>query len=104
MKALILASALLLAVTSSFAAEETPSGESVEAASSKHKNHLFIFKTKKKFVGATVEIYSSNGSMITSQHLQKRKMIISFLDARYDTYTIRIAKGNSTQEFHYVNK
>ena len=103
MKALILASALLLAVTLSFAAEEKPSGESVEAASSKYKN-LFVFKTKKKFVGATVEIYSSNGSMITSQHLQKRKMIINFSDARFDTYTIRIAKGNNTQEFHYVKK
>jgi len=103
MKALILASALILAATSSFAAEETPGGESVEVASSKHKN-LFVFKTKKKFAGATVEIYSSNGSMITSQHLQKRKMIISFSDARYDTYTIRIAKGNNTQEFHYVKK
>ena len=103
MKALILASALLLAAASSFAAEEAPSGESVEAASSKNKN-LFVFKTKKKFVGATVEIYSSNGSMITSQHLQKRTMIINFSDARYDTYTIRIAKGNNTQEFHYVKK
>jgi hypothetical protein len=103
MKPLILVSALLLAAASSFAAEEKPSAESVEAASSKDKN-LFVFKTKKKFLGATVEIYSSNGSMITSQHLQKRKMIISFSDVRYDTYTIRIAKGTNRQEFHYVKK
>ena len=103
MKALLLASALLLAVTSSFATESMPSNESAVAATSKHRS-LFVFKAKKKFVGATVEIYSSNGSMITSQHLQKRKMIINFSDARYDTYTIRIAKGNNTQEFHYVKK
>ena len=103
MKTLILASAFALAMTSSFAAEERPSGESTEVTFSKEKN-LFVFKTKKKFVGATVEIYSSNGLMLTSQHLQKRKMIISFSDARFDTYTIRIAKGNNAQEFHYVKK
>ncbi len=102
MKTFILASAFVLAMTSSFATEVT-SGESVTLISSKYKN-LFVFKAKKKFVGATVEIYSSNGDMITSQHLQKRKMIINFCDVRYDTYTIRIAKGSNTQEFQYVKK
>lgn len=102
MKTLLLASAFLLAMTSSFAIEVT-TRESVNVASSKSKN-LFVFKAKKKFVGATIEIYSSNGQMITAQHLQKRKMIINFGDARYDTYTIRIAKGNNTQEFQYVKK
>lgn len=102
MKTFLLTSAFVLAIISSFATEVT-SGESVTSYSSKYKN-LFVFKAKKNFVGATVEIYSSNGEMITSQHLQKRKMIINFGDARYDTYTIRIAKGNNTQEFQYVKK
>lgn len=103
MKTLILASALLFAMTSSYALEAKPNGESVSIVSSKYKN-LFVFKAKKKFVGATVEIYSSNGDLITSQHLQKRKMIINFCDVRFDTYTIRIAKGKNTQEFQYVKK
>jgi hypothetical protein len=103
MKTLILASAFVLAMTSSFATEVRPGGESAARVSSKYKN-LFVFKAKKKFFGATVEIYSSNGEMVTSQHLQKRKMIINFSDVKYDTYTIRIAKGNNSQEFQYVKK
>ena len=102
MKTLILASAFVLAMTSSFATEVTRGGL-VKSISSKYKN-LFVFKAKKKFVGATVEIYSSNGEMITAQHLQKRKMIINFCDVQYDTYTIRIAKGNDTKEFQYINQ
>ncbi|HPM28929.1 MAG TPA: hypothetical protein PLJ60_01230 [Chryseolinea sp.] len=103
MKALIVASAIVLASTSLFAKEAKPNGESLTVVSSKYKN-LFVFKAKKKFSGATVEIFSSNGEMVTSQQLQKRKMIINFCDVRYDTYTIRIAKGNETQEFQYVKK
>ncbi len=103
MKAFVLAATFALAITSANAAEANPSGESVTVVSSKYKN-LFVFKAKKKFTGATVEIYSSNGEMVTSQHLKKRKMIINFSDVRYDTYTIRIAKGNNKQEFQYVKK
>src|SRR5689334_6376123 len=102
MKTLLIASFLVLAMTSSFATEVTR-GESGSTASSRNKN-LFVFKAKKKFVGATVEIYTSNGEMITSQHLQKRRMIISFSDVQYDTYTIRIAKGNNAKEFQYIKK
>ena len=90
-------------MTPASATEVRSGSESVSVVSSKYKN-LFIFKAKKKFVGATVEIYSSNGEMVTSQHLQKRKMIINFCDVRYDTYIIRIAKGNNIQEFKYVKK
>ena len=90
-------------MTTASATEVKFGSESVSVVSSKYKN-LFIFKAKKKFVGATVEIYSSNGEMVTSQHLQKRKMIINFCDVRYDTYIIRIAKGNNIQEFKYVKK
>ncbi len=103
MKAFIVASAIVLASTSLFAKDAKPNNESFEVGSSKYKN-LFVFKAKKKFTGATVEIFSSNGEMVTSQQLQKRKMIINFSDVRYDTYTIRIEKGNDKQEFKYVMK
>ena len=63
---------------------------------------LFVFKAKKKFVGATVEVYSSQGKLVTTQNLHKRKMIIDFADVKKDTYTIRIVKGDATKEFQFV--
>jgi hypothetical protein len=63
---------------------------------------LFVVRAKKKFVGATVEVYSSQGRLVTTQNLHKRKMIIDFADVKKDTYTIRIVKGDSSKEFHFV--
>lgn len=63
---------------------------------------LFVFKAKKKYVGATVEVYSSQGTLVTAQSLRKRKMIIDFGDVRQDTYTIRITKGSSKKEYQFI--
>jgi len=63
---------------------------------------LFVFKAKKKFVGATVEIYTSQGKLLTTQSMSKRKMVIDFGDVTEDTYTIRIVKGDATKEFHFI--
>ena len=69
----------------------------------KNKN-VFVFKAEKHFVGATVEVYASNGELLTSQSLVKRKMIIDFGTALQDTYTIRVVKGAETREYQYVKK
>jgi hypothetical protein len=69
----------------------------------KTKN-LFTLKTEKEFVGAQVEVYNSRGELITSQSLQKRKIVIDFGDALYGQYTIRVVKGGEKQEFKYVKK
>jgi hypothetical protein len=71
--------------------------------SSKYKN-LFVFKADKEFVGATVEICYSNGDVVATQKLEKRKMIIDFCDTRFGAYTIRVTKGDKEQEFYYVKK
>ena len=68
------------------------------------KDSLFVLKTDKKFIGAQVEIYSSEGTLVTSQSLNKRKMIIDFGSVTKDTYTIRVVKDGETQEFHFERK
>jgi len=78
-------------------------GEAIIIGHSKNKN-VFVFKTEKKFVGATVEVYSSQGALVTSQNLHKRKMIIDFGSAMRDTYTIRVVKGTALREYQYVKK
>lgn len=69
----------------------------------KHKN-LFVVKADRLFVGANVQVFYSNGNLITAQKLQKKKMIIDFEDAKTGTYTIRVTKGNKTKEFEYIKK
>jgi hypothetical protein len=92
----------LLSVTvSSVRAGGEPRDEVHKAAPEKFKN-LFVFKTDKKFIGATVDILSVEGDLITSQKLQKRKMIIDFRDVQLGTYIIRVSKGNQIKEFQYT--
>lgn len=67
----------------------------------RYKN-LFVYKTDKKFLGAKIEILSATGSVITSQNLERRKIVIDFGDVGYGTYTIRVSKGSHTKEFLFV--
>lgn len=77
--------------------------EDVSVVPFKHK-HLFVFKVDKKYKGATVEVYYSNGDLVTTQKLEKRKMVINFCDTKFGEYTIRVVKGEKKQEFYYVKK
>ena len=81
----------------------TSNAEGIDPGPSKYKD-LFTLKADKDLVGAQVEIYNSNGELITSNSLQKRKMIIDFGEAVFGTYTIRIVKGDELKEFKYVKK
>ena len=65
---------------------------------------LFVYKTQRKFVGAMVEVYTSNGNLLTAQNIQKRKLIIDFGSAQKGTYIIRVVKGGDTREFQFVNR
>jgi len=96
----------VIVVVGLFASSTTwakPFDEGTTATHTRHKN-LFKVKTDKKFVGATVEVFMSNGSLLTSQNMSKRKMIIDFGDSKGGTYTIRLTKGNDTKEFHFIKK
>lgn len=77
--------------------------EAIDPGPSKYKD-LFTLKADKDLIGAQVEIYNSSGELITTNSLQKRKMIIDFGEAVFGTYTIRIVKGDEEKEFKYVKK
>ncbi len=79
------------------------SAEAIDPGPSKYKD-LFTLKADKDLIGAQVEIYNSNGELITTNSLQKRKMIIDFGEAVFGTYTIRVVKGDEEKEFKYVKK
>jgi hypothetical protein len=97
-KILVLAIALLVMALSLTA---SPKNDGVSAVKSKH-NSLLVLKTDKKFIGATIEVVSSRGEVITSQTLEKRKMFIDFKDVEQGSYTVRLTKGNEVREFNYL--
>jgi hypothetical protein len=100
MKAIIIAIVSLTLSSSVFASGST---EGFELVKSKHKN-FFVFKTERKLIGAKIDVFSSNGDLITSQKLDKKRMVIDFHDAKFGTYTICITKGNRTKLFQYIKK
>ena len=69
----------------------------------RYKN-IFVFKTDKKFLGAKVEIISAEGNLITSQQVERRKVVIDFDAVKYGTYTIRVSKGKESKTFLFVKK
>jgi hypothetical protein len=94
---------LLLATLSMAAPAPRLSHEAVDVVDTRHKN-LFVFKTDRKYLGATVEVYSMSGDLVTAQRLLRRKMIIDFCDVKFGEYTIRIEKDGRKQEFRYLKK
>ncbi len=94
---------LVVLVVLSALVTKTALGKEVRPVTSKHKN-LFVLKADKEYAGAIVEVFYSNGDLITSQKLEKKKMIIDFRDAKFGTYTIRVVKDNKKQEFYYEKK
>jgi hypothetical protein len=76
--------------------------DTVGDATTKHKS-LFIHKAQKRLLGGQVEIFS-NGELLATQTLHKKKMVIDFNDAKLGMYTIRITKGIDKKEFKYVKK
>ena len=97
-KIIVLAIALLVMALSVSASSRN---EGVSAVKSKH-NSLLVLKTDKKFIGATVEVVSSKGEVITSQTLEKRKLFIDFKGVAQGSYTVRLTKGKRVKEINYL--
>lgn len=75
--------------------------EGISAVKSKH-NSLLVLKSNRKFIGATVEVVSSRGEVITSEKLEKRKLLIDFKNVEQGSYTVRLTKGTEVREFNYL--
>lgn len=78
------------------------SGDPV-SVSAKDKN-LFVVKTDRKFRGANIEIFSSNGERVTVQQMTGKKVVIYFGDVEQGVYTIRVSKGETVKEFQFEKR
>ena len=54
--------------------------------------------------GTQVEVYTSNGKLLTAQTTFKKDVAIDFCDAKLGIYTVRLKKGDNSEEYHYVKK
>lgn len=95
--------AIVLALLSGPAAYASPKEAAIDVLNTRYKN-LFVFKVGRDFKGAEVEVYYSNGDLVTIQKLKKRKMIIDFCDTRFGSYIIKVRKGQEVLDFQYVKK
>jgi hypothetical protein len=94
---------IAIIATLTFSSLISSAASPIDVVHSKYKN-LFVFTTKKAMRGADVKVYYSNGDLVTTQKMKKRKMIIDFCDTKSGSYTIVVQKGKSMEEFHYVRK
>jgi hypothetical protein len=76
--------------------------EDVPGIYSVKRNHEFVLKSNRKFIGATVEVLQANGGHIVVERLERKKMRIDFGLVRAGEYIIRLKKDNEILEFRYV--
>ena len=74
----------------------------IEHVTALQEGNTFILKASRKFKGADVEVLSSSGYLVTSQKLNRHKLIIDFSKVQKGTYRIKVKKGSSEQEFRYI--
>lgn len=91
---------LIILVILGALATKTAFGKEVSLIKTKNKN-LFVLRINNDYVGATVDVLSSNGDVVLSQKLQKKKVIVDFCNSKSGAYTIRIVKGDLRKEFQY---
>jgi len=63
---------------------------------------LFVYKAEAAFRGAVVEVFFSNGDLVTSQRLVRRRLVIDFSHVKSGAYVIRVTKGDATRDFQFI--
>jgi hypothetical protein len=84
-------------------ASALPYQEAVSVVDAKSAN-VFVYKGSRKMIGAIVEVYTTEGVLMTKQILKKRRMHIDFGKVKSGEYTIRISKGEKLREYQFVKK
>ena len=92
---------LVFLVTSSAIASSKK--EAVNVTDFKSTN-VFSYKGNTKMIGATVEVFTAEGVLVTKQTLRKRRLHIDFGEVKSGEYTIRISKGEKLKEYQFIKK
>lgn len=66
------------------------------------RNDLFYFKVDRAMIGASVEVFSSDGELVYTGSVKRHKMLIDFIDKNEGDYTIRIKSKCAEVDFQYT--
>ncbi|MEM6360911.1 MAG: T9SS type A sorting domain-containing protein [Bacteroidota bacterium] len=94
MKSLMLV--LSLVVSTAFA----NTNPTVQLTRSEYQNqNILTLKVDKELLGATFQMLDSDGQVVSTNELTKKKRTIDFTDMQNDEYVVRITKDNFTRVF-----
>lgn len=106
-KIFLLIVVLVVLASAAFAAPASPLkkvNDTVTVAPT-HYRDLLVLKAGKMFLGATVQVYDSTGTLVAKSNIHKKKMIIDFYDIPYGSYTIQVTINKKTiMEFIHTKK
>lgn len=68
------------------------------------RNDRFVFTIDKSMRGGEVTVVYTNGDVVTTQKLTRRKMIIDFKQVKGGNYTIVVSKGGQEERFQFEKR
>jgi hypothetical protein len=67
-------------------------------------NCILFLRVQKSMVGATVEVFTTDGKLMSTETVTKRTIIIDFISYELGEYTIKISSPTYTETFIYDHK
>ncbi|MEQ8927596.1 MAG: hypothetical protein RLO81_17400 [Fulvivirga sp.] len=86
-------SLLITAVVFSLSAYANKPEHTIKIVDTEYKN-ILKFKVDKELVGATIILSYSNGDIVTTEVLERKRLVIDFYDVKSGDYTVEIKKGD----------
>lgn len=103
MKTLIAIFLSLHFLTASVVFTSKPSNSYLHKLELNEKN-VFAIKVGSQWRGANMEVTNEFGEVILQEKLNKKRMKVDFNDMKAGTYTIKISKNESQEQFKYERK
>lgn len=76
------------------------SNPNVQITHAEYQNqNVLMLKVDKELIGATFQMLDSDGNVVSTNELTKKKRTIDFTDMQNDEYLVRITKDNFTRVF-----
>ena len=91
-------------ILSTFAFAEKPASKAPQIHILADKMSVFYFRVDKALLGAVLEVTDSNGTVLISQTITNRKVLVDFFYESAGNYTIKITKDDFQKEFSLAKK
>jgi hypothetical protein len=90
---------ILLTVRTHAAPEATDASVKVSA-----DNHHMTLTLDRSMKGGTLYVFTTEGELISSASIVRRRVRIDFRNVRYGAYKVVLMAENAQREFHFMRK